>query len=75
MQETWIQFLGGEDSPGGGNGNPLQYSCLKMSWTEETGGLESMGSQKNRTQPSDYKQQLIVYKHCMYYKKSITANA
>ena len=21
-------------SPGGGNGNPLQYSCLKMPWTE-----------------------------------------
>ena len=32
-------------SPGGGNGNPLQYSCLKSSWTEEPGGLQSMGSQ------------------------------
>ena len=21
--------LGGEDSPGGGNGHPLQYSCLE----------------------------------------------
>ena len=30
-------------SPGGGNGNPLQYSCLKMPWTEEPGGLQSMG--------------------------------
>ena len=29
MQETWIQFLGQEDSPGEGNGNPLQYSCLE----------------------------------------------
>ena len=29
MQETRIQsHLGWEDSPGGGNGNPLQYSCL-----------------------------------------------
>ena len=26
-------------SPGEGNGNPLQYSCLKISWTEEPGGL------------------------------------
>ena len=24
----WVRSLGGEDSPGGGNGNPLQYSCL-----------------------------------------------
>ena len=29
MQETWIQFLGQEDSPGEGNGNPLQYSYLE----------------------------------------------
>ena len=26
-------------SPGGGNGDPLQYSCLKTPWTEEPGGL------------------------------------
>ena len=29
MQETWVQSLGGEDPPGRGNGNPLQYSCLE----------------------------------------------
>ena len=29
-----------------GNGNPLQYSCLKNSWTEEPGRLQSMGSQR-----------------------------
>ena len=28
MQETWVRSLGQEDSPAGGNGNPLQYSCL-----------------------------------------------
>ena len=28
-------------SPGGGHGNPLQYSCLEKEppWTEEPGGL------------------------------------
>ena len=36
-----------------GNGNPLQYPCLKIPWTEETGGLQSMGSQKSRTRLSD----------------------
>ena len=33
-------------SPGEGNGNPLQYSCLENPWTEELGGLKSMGLQK-----------------------------
>ena len=28
MLETRVQSLGWEDSPGEGNGNPLQYSCL-----------------------------------------------
>ena len=26
-RETWVQSLGWEDSPGEGNGYPLQYSC------------------------------------------------
>ena len=30
-------------SPGGGNGNPLQYSCWKIPWTEEPSGLQSLG--------------------------------
>ena len=29
LQEMWVQSLGTEDCPGGGNGNPLQYSCLE----------------------------------------------
>ena len=33
-------------SPGEGNGNPLQYSCLENAWTEEPGRLQSMGSQE-----------------------------
>ena len=36
-------------SPGGGNGNPLQYSCLRNPMEEEPGGLQSMGSQKSQT--------------------------
>ena len=44
----WIPGLGG--SPGKGNGNPLQYSCLgnPMAWTEEPGGLQSMGPPRVR---------------------------
>ena len=34
-------------SPGEGNGNPLQYSCLENPWTEELGGLQSMGRKES----------------------------
>ena len=33
-------------SLGGGHGNPLQYSCLEIPWTEEPGGLQSVGLQR-----------------------------
>ena len=33
-------------SPGEGNDNPFQYSCLKIQWTEVLGRLKSMGSQR-----------------------------
>ena len=29
MRETRVRFLAQEDSPGEGNGNPLQHSCLE----------------------------------------------
>ena len=32
-------------SAGGGNGNPLQYSCLDIPWTEESGRPQYIGSQ------------------------------
>ena len=53
MQETQVRFLGQEDplekemAP-----HPLQYSCLRIPWTEEPDGLQSMGSQSH-TQPRD----------------------
>ena len=33
-------------SPGEGNGNLLQYSCLKIPWTEKPGELQSVGVMK-----------------------------
>ena len=35
-------------SPGEGNGNPLQYSCLENPMVGGAGGLQSMGSQRVR---------------------------
>ena len=40
-------------SPGEGNGNPLRILVWEISWTEEPGGLQSMGSQKTQTQLGD----------------------
>ena len=33
----------------GRDGDPLQYFCLENPLREESGGLESMGSQKSQT--------------------------
>ena len=33
-------------SPGRGDGNPLQYSCWRIPWTEEPGELQFIGSQR-----------------------------
>ena len=38
-------ILGLGRSPGEGNGNPLQYFAWGIPWTEEPGGLQSMGLQ------------------------------
>ena len=55
-------------SPGGGNGNPLQYSCLeKIPWTEEPGGLQSVGLQRVRHSFTT-KQETLLYSF-----KSITS--
>ena len=41
-----VQTFGWEDSPGGGNGIPLQYSCWVIPWTEKPGRLQSIGLQR-----------------------------
>ena len=48
MQEMWVQFLGQEDPPEKGmvtNSSSLPWD---IPWTEEPGGLQSMGSQRDR---------------------------
>ena len=39
-------ILGSGRSPGEGNGNPLQCSCLENPWDGKPGGLLSMGSHR-----------------------------
>ena len=42
-------IAGSGRSPGQESGNPLQYSCWEIPWTEESAGLQSMGIQESRT--------------------------
>ena len=42
-------ILGSGRSPGVGNGNPLQYSCLENPCTQEPGRLQSIGSHQSQT--------------------------
>ena len=46
VQETQSLMPGLGISPGEGSGYPLRYSCLENPWTEEPGGLQSMGLQR-----------------------------
>ena len=36
----------GSGTPGEGNGNPLNILAWKTPWKEDSGGLQSMGSQR-----------------------------
>ena len=56
------------------NGNPLQYSCLGNPWTEEPGGLQSMGSQKSQTQLATKQQhQKLPFVKCPLHKRQLNA--
>ena len=46
MQEIWVQFLGQEDSLEKGMATHYSILAWRIPWTEETGGLWSMGSQR-----------------------------
>ena len=49
MQETWIQFLGWEDPLEKEMAIHSSILAWKIPWTEEPGGLQSMGSQESDT--------------------------
>ena len=46
VQETWVQSLGWEDPLGKEMATHSSILAWKISWTEEPGGLQSMGSQR-----------------------------
>ena len=48
MQETQVQSLGWEDPLEKGVATPSSILAWRIPWTEEPGGLQSMGSQRVR---------------------------
>ena len=46
VQETWVQSLGREDPPEEEMAPHSSTLAWKIPWTEEPGGLQSMGSQR-----------------------------
>ena len=46
MQDTWVQFLGQEDPLEKGMVTHCSILAWRIPWTEEPGGLQSMGSQR-----------------------------
>ena len=46
MQETWVQSLGREDPLEKGMVTHASILAWRISWTEEPGGLQFMGSQR-----------------------------
>ena len=52
MWETWVRSLGWEDPPGGGHGNPLQYSCLENPMDRGAWRATVHGAAKSRSQLS-----------------------
>ena len=55
-QETWVQSLGQEESPGEENGNPLQYS-----WLEKSHGQRSLVGYSLGVAESDTTEQLTLF--------------
>ena len=46
VQETWVQFLGWEDTLEKEKATHSSILAWKIPWTEDPGRLQSMGSQK-----------------------------
>ena len=62
-QETWVQSLGQEDPLGKEMATYSSILVWEISWAEEPGGLQSMGSQRVRhnlaTKQQKYHEELI----------------
>ena len=53
VRETWVRSLGWEDSVEEGMATHSSDLAWRVPWTEESGGLQSVGSQRVRHDWSD----------------------
>ena len=54
VQEKWVQTQGQEDLLEKEMATHSSILAWRISWTEEPGGLQSVGSQKTQTQLREY---------------------
>ena len=66
MQETQVQFLGQEDPLEKGMATHSSILAWEIPWTEEPGGLQSKGSQKEFNEPKLFKG---VFPSCLIFQK------
>ena len=73
MQEVSGSIPGLGRSPGEGNGNPLQYSCLKNPMDKEAHGLlyNLMGYNPRSCKKSDKTERLNIHKCGKYYNRAM----
>ena len=62
-QERQVQTLGQEDPLEEEMATHSSIFAWKIPWTEEPGGLQSMGVTKNQTQMSERAQDSLLYKN------------
>ena len=53
MQQTWFKSLGWEDTLEKEITTQSSILAWEIQWTEELGGLQTMGSQKSQTRCND----------------------
>jgi len=66
MQETWVQSLDQENPLEKEMATPSSILAWENLWTEEPGGLQSMGSQRVRQDLATKQQKLILSSVCLY---------
>ena len=54
IQETWVRCLGWEDPLEKGMATHSSILAWRVPWTEEPGGLQSLGSHRVRTAPQSF---------------------
>ena len=62
----WVRSLGEEDSPEKEMATHSNILAWKIPWTEDPGGLQSMGVTKSWTRLSTHTSQRVEHKHAQH---------